>query len=265
MDKDKEEIVRKLHEYIKIILNEYQDIPSKIKERLISIKDFSSYVKIEDTKTISLYVTNDLVLHLPIDAYKVINELSKLEEYGTNKNHQTHDINDMIINDNTYLDFVNHIILKVATPLEYFKEILLHEAMHMCGSHGAYALDEGFNELKTRELASKYNLETSCCGYPKETRIAYLLQEILGKDICDRLIFKDLEERLDILTRELGEDASKLYLDVFTSMEYEFRPYINKKYPGLNGIKDKCLMYDKIEYRDAYNYIEQYKKGVVYG
>ncbi len=261
IEKDKEEITKIIKEYVRIILNEYKDIPSNIREKLKKIKDFSFLVKIHDTKTISLYVTSDSVIHLPIGAYHVINELAKLEEYGSNKKHQTHDNNNMILNDNTYLDFVEHIILKGATPIEYFKEILLHEVMHMCGSDGAYALAEGFNELKTRELALKYNLETSCCGYPKETRIAYLLQELFGKDICDRLIFKDLNERLNILNKEIGEDAARLYLDVFNSMEPEFNPYINKKYPGINGIKNKCLSYEAIDYSVAYNYINQYKNN----
>lgn len=261
IETDKRQIANLFQLYVKIILNEYKDIiPNSISQKIANITDFSNYVIIENTGTISLFATlDDSIIHLPLDAYKVIGALSMTSEYGSDKLHKTHDDFNMIINDNTFRDFVKHVILKGETPVEYFKEILLHETMHICGSSGAFALSEGFNELKTREIAQKYGLETSCCGYPKETRIAYELQQIFGKEISDKLAFSDLKTRLSILKNELGEDAYKLYIDVYSCMEKQFRPYIEKKYPGLNGIKEKCDEYDKIDYTEVYDYITQYK------
>lgn len=262
IEADRSQIADLFMRYVKIILHEYKDkVPTDIKEKLSKITDFKDLVQIENTGTISLFAKpSDSTIHLPLDAYKAIQALSQFPEYGLDKSHQTHDKNNMIINDNTYRDFVEHVILKGETPVEYFREILLHEVMHICGSGGSSALAEGFNELKTRELASKYGLETSCCGYPKETKIAFELQQIFGKEICDKLAFSQLKERFTILREELGEEAVSLYADVYANMEHQFRPYMNKNYPGVAGIKEKCDTYDKIDYSKVYDSLNQYKK-----
>ena len=261
IEADRSQIAELFMRYVKIILHEYKDkVPTDIKEKLSKITDYKDLVQIEDTGTISLFAkTSDSTIHLPLDAYKAIQALSQLPEYGLDKNHQTHDKNNMLINDNTYRDFVEHVILKGEMPVEYFREILLHEVMHICGSGGASALAEGFNELKTRELALKYDLETSCCGYPKETKIAFELQQIFGKEICDKLAFSQLKERFTILREELGEEAVSLYADVYSNMEHQFRPYMDKNYPGVTGIKEKCDAYDKIDYSKVYDSLNQYK------
>ena len=89
IQKDKKEISLLFKEYVQIILNEYKDvIPKDIKERLNKITDFSNYVQIEDTKTISLFATKDGVIHLPLDAYKAISILATYKEYGSNKNNR---------------------------------------------------------------------------------------------------------------------------------------------------------------------------------
>ena len=44
-------------------------------------------------------------------------------------------------------------------------------------------------------------------------------------------------------------------------MEQEFRPYMDRNYPGINGINEKCNQYDKIDYTKAINYINQYKES----
>ena len=49
------------------------------------------------------------------------------------------------------MTFIKHIFLKGLSLKEYFKEILLHETMHFCGSDGAGVLKEGINELLTYE------------------------------------------------------------------------------------------------------------------
>lgn len=260
IDSDRKLISIILKQYIECILKEYQDIiPMDIKTYLENIINYEEIVNIENTGTISLFV-HDGKLYLPLDAYKVLNIMSNIPGFGINKKHQTYNSQSMIINDNTYLTFVKHVFLKGLSPLQYFKEILLHETMHLCGSGGYYALDEGFNELKTRQVASKYQLETSCCGYPKETKIAYELEQLFGKDIGDKLIFaSNLEEKLRILNLEVSIEASNLYRQVFFEMQRQFEPYMNKKYPGMIGIKNKCDEYAKIDYSKVYLLINNYK------
>ena len=43
-------------------------------------------------------------------------------------------------------------------------------------------------------------------------------------------------------------------------MEQQFRPYMNRNYPGVAGIKEKCDTYDKIDYSKVYDMLKQYKK-----
>lgn len=265
INEDKQKLGILFEKYVKLILKEYNEIiPYNIKNKLNNINDFNNCIKIENTGTISLYANlRDSTIFLPLDAYKAIDILSSIPEYGSNKAHKTHNDENMLINNNTYRDFVEHIILSGAKPLQYFEEILLHETMHVCGLEGATALTEGFTELKTREIAQKYGLKTSCCGYPKETKIAYELEHIFGKDISDKLAFSDLNTRLNILRNEFGEQVVQLYIDVYSSMEKQFRPYMNQKYPGYDGIIKKCDEYDKIDYTDAYNYLNQFKKNKI--
>ena len=262
IENDKKRISQLFQLYTRIILNEYKDIiPEKIRQRLTETQNFEDCIKIENTGTITLSANPETgTIHLPLDAYSTLKALSKLPEYGSDRDHKTHTDANMLINDNTYRTFVEHIILKGETPVEYFEEILLHETMHICGSHGSDALSEGFNELKTREIARKYNLPTSCCGYPKETKIAYELQQVFGKTICDKLAFSDLITRFHILRDEIGDDAVRLYADVYASMDRQFKPYIEKKYPGIDGVRSKCDEYDKIDYSDIHKTINKYKE-----
>lgn len=260
INQDKKEIAKLLQKYITCIFQEYKEIiPIDVRKMLENISNFEDIIHIENTGTISLFVYNNQVF-LPNDAYKVLKSMAKIPGFGLNKNHQTHNSSNMIINDNTYLTFVKHVFLKGLSPVEYFKEILLHETMHLCGSSGAYALYEGFNELKTREIALKYHLETSCCGYPKETKIAYELQQLFGKEICDKLTFaSNIPDRLKLLEIEIGYDAVLLYSQVLKEMQLQFEPYMSKKYPGMLGIKNKCAEYAKINYSKVYELIKQYQ------
>ena len=250
INKDKEELANKVFKYVKIILNEYQDkIPNHIKTYLNNINDYQGFIKIENTNTISLFVSDGLI-YLPLNAYKIIGLMESVPGFGINKNHKTHNNSNMIINDNTFSDYIKHVFLKGLMPIDYFLEILLHETMHLCGADGGSALKEGFTELKTRELAKKYNLTTSCCGYPKEMKIAYLFEMILGRDITDKLTFMADEREIYYMIHDLvGTEEADLYIKVSRMMQVEFQNYINKKYDGITGPIKKTLEYDKINYR----------------
>lgn len=179
----KDNLVSEIDKLIKVIRTEYSDlvnVPDNI--------DLNERVHIEDTGTISLFVRGNH-FYFPVDAFKVLNAFKKIPGFGSNKNHVTCTKDNMIINDNTYLTYIKHVFLKGLSPIEYFKEILLHETMHFCGSGGGTAIREGINELKTRQLAYKYDLLTSSCGYPKETKIAYELEQIFGEDIINKISF----------------------------------------------------------------------------
>ena len=107
---------------------------------------------------------------------------------------------------------------------DYYDDMLLHETMHFCGSGGASALKEGINELITRKIALKKNFKTNGCGYPKEVKIAYELQNIFGEEVLDQIAFiNSLPEICYFLDKTLGSDASKLYQDItFSNIRLDF-------------------------------------------
>ncbi len=259
--RDKKVISDNVKKFVDTILSEYGDnIPQNIKDYLKSI-NIEDIVHIDNTGTISLYVS-DGEIYLPKNAYNVLSLVSKIPGFGKLKNHVTHNQDNMIINNNTFLNFISHVFLKGLTPQEYFAEIALHETLHLCGSDGAFALFEGLTEFKTREIAQKYGLETSCCGYPKETRIIYELQQLFGKNVMDKITFADgYSKKYQIIYDSLGETEAELFKNIFVEMQLQFEPYISKKYPGVFGILDKCYQYSKIDYSKVYDMINAYRES----
>jgi len=219
-------------------------------------------VHIEDTGTISLFIRNGH-FYFPLDAFIVLEELKKDSNFGSIPNHQTHNENNIILNDNTFETFIDHIILAGLTPQKYYEEILLHETMHFCGSGGRTAIREGINELKTRELAQKYGLLTSACGYPKETKIAYELQLQFGQDIINKIAFSKSNLEIKRILDELSEESTNFYFLLEQTMEEEFYyKYMRHKFPGITGPIKKMKMYETLDYRESYKLIKKYKNNI---
>lgn len=266
IQQDKTEISTKIQGFINQIFTEFAPvIPQNIKDTLGNIQNIEDIVHIDETGTISLYVNNGQV-YLPKNAYTVLNLLSKIPGFGSIKNHATHSDTNLVINNNTFLNFVSHVFLKGLTPEQYFSEIALHETFHLCGSDGSWGLFEGITEFKTREFAQKYGLETSACGYPKETRIAYELQQLFGKEVIDKIAFAPneggvnaVETKYQIILESLGKEEAELFFSVVNHMQVQFNPYITKNYPGLLGILNKCYQYSKIDYSKVYDMINEYR------
>ncbi len=251
----KNNLITEIKNLIVIIRKEYTslvDVPTNC--------DLEKLVHIEETGTISLFVNNKN-FYFPLDAFKVLEAIKKIPRFGTVKNHKTCNQDNMIINDNTYITYIKHVFLKGLTPEEYFKEILLHETLHFCGSGGGTAIREGINELKTRQLAKKYNLLTSSCGYPKETKIAYEIEQIFGEDIINKIAFsKNAQETKEILD-SISPEATTFYFNLEATMEEEFyNKYMKYNFPGLTGPLKKTKKYNSIDYTKAYDLLNEYKK-----
>lgn len=245
--------IEKLIEIIKKEYPSYVDLPDNL--------DLENRVHIEDTGTISLFVRGKH-FYFPLSAFGVLDNFKSFPEYGSNPSHVVYTEDNMIINDNTFESFINHAIIKGMTVEDYFKEILLHEVMHFCGVGGWLALREGINELRTRQLAKKYGLLTSCCGYPKETKIAYELEQILGKDVIDRIAFTKFNYEVVEILNELPMEMATLYLTVEREMEVEFNEkYMRHKFPGVNGPFEKMKKYNTIDYSRVYEIIDEYKRN----
>jgi len=250
--RDKRVIIKEIKDYINVIQKEHKDfvcLPENI--------DFEQIVHIEDTGTISLFV-RDNEFYLPSNAYNAINVLKKHEAFGSNKNHQTHCWNNLIINDNDFTYYINHVIFAGLSPLEFFQESLLHEVMHFCGSNGATALMEGLNEYLTRKLALKYHLKTSGCGYPKEIKVVLELEKLFGDDILEKLAFS--KSLTDIYSAFNDLDAAPFFLKLMEVMDEEFyEKYYKYRFDGVNGPFEKAEKYRDIDYSNAFNLIEDFK------
>lgn len=253
----KNNLVSEIEKLVKIIKNEYPDLVD-----LPDNYDLNKLVHIENTGTISLYVSNGN-FYFPLDAFKVLGTLKKIPGFGMIKNHKTCSKDNMIINDNTFMTYIKHVFLKGLTPEEYFKEILLHETLHFCGSGGGTAIREGINELKTRQLAQKYGLLTSSCGYPKETKIAFELEKIFGENIINRISFSENSAEIEEILNSVSLDAYSFFSDLERVMEREFyTKYMKHKFPGLMGPFKKTKKYNSIDYTKAYRLIEEYKRNL---
>lgn len=259
VNEDKKSLAKQLAKYVGIIKNDfYQTIPSDILKYLETIEDFKNVVGIEQTGTISMFMQGGII-YFPLNAYKIINLMKKVPGFGSRKQHKTYQPGTLISNSNNYSDYIKHVFFAGLTPLQYFQESLLHETMHLCGSGGGSGLREGFNELKTRELAAKHDLSTSACGYPKEVKIALALQDIFGKEVCDKITFaKNSDEIYSILNSTFGQTEAELYSDVAQEVEFQHVLYSRKNYGGLFGPLRKTKQYNKINYDKVYQLIDEY-------
>jgi len=250
LEKDKQELINDIKYYIKIIEQEYGEFTN-----ISKTINFHSIVHIEETNTISLFVRNN-EFYFPLSAYLILDNLKKIKEYKSNPNHKTYTKKNLIVNNNTFYDYINHLIIKGATPLEYFKEILLHETMHFCGANGRSALMEGLNEYFTRKLALKYDLITNGCGYPKEIKIVLKLVDYFGEKKLLKILFSNLDNEIrDILT----EPHYNFLTNLNSIMEKEFyNKYYKFQFPGENGPLEKAKKYNDIDYTIAEIYINEY-------
>jgi len=253
----KNNLISEIQKLVKIIKKEYPnlvDVPVNY--------DLQELVHIEQTGTISLFVRNHN-FYFPLDAFKVLGAFKRIPGFGMVKNHKTCNQDNMIINDNTYITYIKHAFLKGLTPEEYFKEILLHETLHFCGSGGRTAIREGINELKTRQLAKKYDLLTSSCGYPKETKIAYELENLFGEDIINKISFSKSRWEIKEILDSVSPIASSFFFTLETVMEEEFYDkYMKYEFPGLTGPFKKTQKYNSINYTKAYLLIDEYKEKI---
>lgn len=253
----KNNLISEIQKLVKIIKKEYPnlvDVPVNY--------DLQELVHIEQTGTISLFVRNHN-FYFPLDAFKVLGAFKRIPGFGMVKNHKTCNQDNMIINDNTYITYIKHAFLKGLTPEEYFKEILLHETLHFCGSGGRTAIREGINELKTRQLAKKYDLLTSSCGYPKETKIAYELENLFGEDIINKISFSKSRWEIKEILDSVSPIASSFFFTLETVMEEEFYDkYMKYEFPGLTGPFKKTQKYNSIDYTKAYLLIDEYKEKI---
>ncbi len=271
-DKQKNEIIdnlaQRLQEYVLIILKEYADVinPDDI-IRLKKINNYKDEIKITDTGTITCLVTPDKKMLFPESVNKILNIVKRIPGSGMKKNHKSYNEDNIIINNNTFETYMKHTFLKGNDVKEFYEENLLHESMHFCGAGGAGPLLEGLTEHRTRELAKKYNLKTTGCGYPKEVKIVDELQQIFGEKFMSMYLFNSGGVKSTMyLIENYGVEALHFFENVEKSMSDEFKnKYYDKtmNFKGLLAPIKKAKAYSELKYKDVYNMIDDYKKTLI--
>ena len=251
MEKDLEKIKDLLFKYINVIKEEYPDCNLKaLSERL---KNNEEIVEFNDANTITFFV-KDAKLLLPQAAYEIFGMIKKDKNYGTNKNNYR-SFDEYIDTNTTYMGYIEHVIVAGLSVYDYFEESLLHEAMHICGSGGGTPLEEGINELKTRELAQKYQIKIAGYAYSKEVEVAKKMQDILGKEIMDELTFIPNNARYKYLTDKLGQEKADLYSEVSHRMYFATKDFFREGTKTSDPV-EKARLYEKIDYSEVNKYIE---------
>lgn len=255
MEQDFLKIKELLLEYIKLILNNYSNCNRK---KILNIINYDSeIIKFNSSNAIS-FVVRDGVLLLPKAAYQIFPLLKQYKNYGAKPNNGRN-IEDYLDTNTTYMEYINHVIEAGLSVYDYFEESLLHEAMHICGSQGGTPLEEGINELKTRELAQKNNIKIAAYGYSKEVEIAKRLQQIIGKELMDELTFIPSHERKKIIANKLGDREAELYESISSIMKEKSASYYDKLLQ-VNDPFEKAKSYESVDYSEVYQIIDNYKR-----
>ena len=255
MEQDFFKIKELLLEYIKLILNNYSNCNT---EKILNvINSNSEIVKFNPSNTITFVVRGGILL-LPKSAYQIFPLLKQHKNYGTKLN-SGRNIEDYLDTNTTYIQYINYVIEAGLSVYDYFEESLLHEAMHICGSQGGTPLEEGINELKTRELAQKNNIKIAAYGYSKEVEIAKRLQQIIGKEVMDELTFVSSHERKNFLTDKLGDREAELYELISSKMIEKSVSYFDKL-SKVNDPFEKAKLYESVDYGEIYQIIDNYKR-----
>ena len=142
----KRHLALQLEKYVVIFKEEFKDvIPSNVLKYLNGITDYEKLIKLEETGTITCFVRGG-IMYFPISVDKILKMLSKMPGFGVSPNHKTYTADTLVLNDNTYMDYIKHVFMAGVLTKDFYEEMMLHETMHLCGMAGATAFQEGLTE-----------------------------------------------------------------------------------------------------------------------
>ncbi|MBQ8131064.1 MAG: hypothetical protein IJ193_01070 [Bacilli bacterium] len=239
--------------FLPLIQEEYKISSDKILPIKKHTEDCISFSR----GTISFFVREGKIYY-PLDAIEVFETFPKKKSFSSTFHGVSFE--DYLTTNTTYFDYIHHVIADGLTVIDYYRESTLHELLHLCGGSGGSPLEEGFNELKTRELAQKYGIRIAAVGYQKEVEIAKEMQSIFGVDTINKITFLPIEERREYLYCNFGMEALIFYDKVRHSMEKESKSYASRIQTIRNPFY-KAELYSKIHYPNTWNIIENYKNN----
>ena len=252
MEKDLEKIKDLVLKYINVIKEEYPECNLKMLNK--RLENNEEIVEFNEADTLT-FLVKDAKLLLPKAAYKVFEIIKQDKNYGINKDN-FRSFDEYMDTNTTYMAYVKHLIEAGLSVYDYYEESVLHETMHICGSVGGSSLEEGINELKTRELAQKYQIKIAGYAYSKEVEVAKKLQNILGKEIMDELTFIPTNLRYNFLKDKIGIEKANLYKKISFDMFYIAREFFRDSVRTSDPIV-KAELYEKNDYSEIIKYLEE--------
>lgn len=110
--------------------------------------------------------------------------------YAKNPNIELVDSKNFIDNELDYLDYIKYFILKGGTALDYYLDMLPHEAMHLIGIGGGI-IREGVCERNTRKTCLKYGIRCAPVLHSKENKLVCMLEQLVDKELIMRACFSN--------------------------------------------------------------------------
>lgn len=258
---DKEYLDCRIKEFIKIVLEEFNDkITESQKQYILSLLQKESNIIMHDESINCFY--REGKIYYPLQYYTIIDDIKNNDNrYGLRRGKVFVSDESKVMNDNNYANFFEYAILAGLTPREVFEMFTLHETMHLCGATGYEPLSEAFTELKARELSLKYGINAACCSYSDEVKIALKLQKIFGKEVCDALIFVPNKYKADYLSEYLNSECGNLYRQINNELNLQLLAYQNQRYEssGIKGIKEALTRYNNKDYANVYKLLDDFK------
>lgn len=118
---------------------------------------------------------------------------------------------EIVENSLSMYDYLYYAVMKDMKDLDFFLDVLPHEAMHVFGFNGG--IFEGVTENFTRQIAQKYNIRSTCVAHSDETRLIQKVEKVIGRrKLATQAFDEEKEKKID--TTSISEALDEvLYSD----------------------------------------------------
>lgn len=170
-----------------------------------------------------------------------------------------------IENNLNVVDYFAYASIKDIQDIEFFLDVMPHEAMHVFGFKGG--IFEGVTETFTRETAEKYNIRATPFAHNKETKLIQKIEKVIGKNaIAENSYVEDEKgsERYENISAMIDEKLNinkeikrGLFKNICELDDKHFKNFkLNSKDEGLKEIEKKLSDTYSELYKELDNYIE---------
>lgn len=246
-------------ELLKILKIYISELGNFINERhlhfLSDESNLENVIQFSDKGTGAWCVANSKI-YFGSNTSHFINQLRKNPLFRTQPGHALVTKENFVDNTLDYWDYVNHFILIGGNELDFYLDLLPHEAMHLIGVTGG-VIGEGVAEKLTRELCLKHNIRCAPICHSKEVKLVSLMEKLVGRDILTKTGFEnstyqywDIEKAIDA---KCGRGTfERIYLD--TQIPYD-RLYLKHDYATPY---EKFNAYRALNFEPAYSLLKQH-------